>query len=153
MSRIILPGLLAAALLAGAIPAGAARAADPDAQVANDAASRQAAAGLDTRIHDLRARLGITTAEEPAWDSFTAVMRQNMQDMNAKMAARKNGFASMSAVDDLRSYADISTARAEGVTRLVGPFSTLYDQLSPAQRKIADQVFRNNTNRAMRAHG
>ncbi len=146
---------------AGATPDGttasaSAPAANTDAgQAAQTArkADRQSDAALDRRIADLRARLRITTSEEPAWQAFTAVMRQNAQEMDGKLAARKSGFGTMSAVDDLRSYADIQAAQAAGIERLVGPFQTLYAELTPAQRTMADQLFRSHTDRALQRAG
>ncbi len=111
------------------------------------AADRAAEAGLDRRIADLHRRLRITAAQEPAWSSFTAVMRQNLTAMDAKLAARKAGFGSMNAVDDLRSYAAVTATQASNIQNLIGPFQTLYAALTPEQRTTADQIFRDYTTR------
>ena len=138
---------------AGAGPSSASTSTTAETMQTTHEADRQSDAALDRRIADLHARLGITQTEEPAWQSFTAVMRRNAQEMDSKLAARKSGFGSMNAVDDLRSYADIQAAQANGIQRLVGPFQTLYAALTPAQQSKADQVFRSHTDRALRRAG
>ena len=143
------PGTGAMAVPATASPAAGTPAPGTTAGTAS-AADRQSDAALDRRIADLHGRLGITAAEEPDWSSFTAVMRENSEVMDGKLAARMKGFGSMNAVDDLRSYADIQAAQASGIERLVGPFETLYAQLTPEQRTKADQIFRRHTDRALR---
>ena len=107
----------------------------------------------EQRIAQIKGELHITSAEESSWDAFAAVMRQNAAELSAKMAERQQGFGKMNAVDDLKSYAAISSAHAQEATRLVVPFETLYAALSPAQKTAADRLFQNAAQRRAAVHG
>ncbi len=48
----------------------------------------------------------------------------------------------MSAVDNLRSYAELEQQRAQDIQKLVPAFQTLYGALSDQQKREADQMFR-----------
>nr|WP_232316528.1 hypothetical protein [Candidatus Burkholderia verschuerenii] len=46
------------------------------------------------------------------------------------------------ALDDMKQYAQITQADADGTKRLVDAFEPLYTSLSPEQKKLADTAFR-----------
>jgi hypothetical protein len=96
---------------------------------------------VENRIRDLHSRLRITGAQQPQWDAFTQVMRENAAHMQQVFAERSH-LPAMSALDDLRSYAAIAEAHAEDMQRLVPAFQALYDALSPEQKRLADATFR-----------
>jgi hypothetical protein len=48
----------------------------------------------------------------------------------------------MTAVDDLKSYAEITDAHADGIKKFTPVFATLYAGMPDAQKKNADGVFR-----------
>jgi protein CpxP len=48
----------------------------------------------------------------------------------------------MSAPDNMRNFAEIEQARAQGVQKLAAAFQTLYDTMSDDQKKVADTMFR-----------
>jgi hypothetical protein len=48
----------------------------------------------------------------------------------------------MTAVDDLKSYAGIADAHAEGIKNFATVFGALYAGMSDPQRKEADALFR-----------
>ena len=106
---------------------------------------------VERRIRTLHARLKITPQQEAQWEQFAQVMRDNARNadqISAERAQRLN--QQMSAVDDLQSYAEITQAHAQDVQRLVPAFQALYNSLSPEQRTLADQVFRNRAERFQR---
>jgi len=49
----------------------------------------------------------------------------------------------MSAVDDLKSYGQITSAHAEAIKNFTAVFETLYAVMSDTQKKDADALFRN----------
>jgi hypothetical protein len=110
-------------------------------------------AQVEQRITSLHSRLHITAAEEPDWQAFTAVMKQNAAEQAAAMNAREQKFASMNAVQDLQSFADVTQQQAQAISKLVGPFQTLYAAFSPEQKQTADEIFHNYTARAAQRHG
>jgi hypothetical protein len=97
---------------------------------------------VEARITMLHAKLAITPAQEPAWQNLTQVMRDNEQTMEALTKARADKTKSMTAVDHLKSYAEITTAHAEGLKKFIPVFETLYGSMSDAQKAQADTLFR-----------
>ena len=97
---------------------------------------------VEMRIKDMHARLKITQAQEDQWAKVAEVMRDNARSMDALTMARHENAKTMTAVDDLRSYGEITDAHAEGIKRLTPVFAALYDEMSDAQKKEADTLFR-----------
>lgn len=97
---------------------------------------------VEQRIVDLHARLKITAAQEPQWQQFANVMRENAQKMDQSAAQRADKFGSLNAVDNMKSYADMAVEHGQNVQRLAEAFASLYNAMSPDQKKLADEVFR-----------
>ena len=97
---------------------------------------------VEARITMLHAKLAITAAQEPAWQNLTQVMRDNEQTMEALTKARADKTKSMTAVDDLKSYAEMTNAHADGLKKFVPVFEALYVSMSDAQKAQADTLFR-----------
>src|SRR5580693_9148094 len=94
------------------------------ATAAPPAAATQAA--VDQRIRALQSQLGITEAQMPLWTAFAQAMRDNAASTDALFAQRANAVASMSAVDNMHSYAQIARAYADNTERLATAFDSLY---------------------------
>jgi protein CpxP len=112
---------------------------------------------LETRVErhiaELHRRLQITAQEEPQWSAFAQIMRENAARMDQAFQARAQQGPNMNAVEDLRTYAAVVQAHAEGMQRLVPAFEALYNSLTPQQQKTADQVFRDfEQRRTQRRH-
>lgn len=112
------------------------------AQAATSEMSGSTAKAIDQRIAALQARLAITTAETPAWDAFAQTMRDNAAATDALFVQRAQTAASMNAVQNMQSYAQVARAYADNTQKLADAFGTLYGQLSPAQKQTADLLFR-----------
>jgi len=97
---------------------------------------------VDQRIADMRSQLHITHAQEPHWDRFAAVMRSNARALDRAYRRRGERIESMSALENMESYARIERRRAMDVQRLVPAFRALYASLTPEQRHAADELFR-----------
>jgi hypothetical protein len=97
----------------------------------------------ELRITQLHDQLKITPAQETLWTEVAATMRSNDEKMDLLTTARHEKSASMTAVQDLRSYGEISEAHALGIKTFVPAFEKLYDSMSAAQKVDADNVFRN----------
>ena len=102
---------------------------------------RGAPAPVERRIAGLQRRLKITPEQQPQWDAFAAVMRQNAGHMEALQRERADKVATMSAPDDMRSYADVARAHADDLQRLATAFDTLYAAMTPEQKAEADRTF------------
>ncbi len=106
------------------------------------ASDKQTENHVERRIAALRAKLKVTPAEMPVFDEFAGVMRENAAHMDTLLQQRHATLASGTAVDDMRSYQGMAQAHVDDLSRLVPAFEKLYDTLSPEQKKLADQSFR-----------
>lgn len=95
---------------------------------------------MEQRINTLHRQLKITTAEQPQWDDFVGVMRENVQHLDQVFAQRGNP-SDGTALDDMKAYAAITQAHSDNVGKLLPAFAKLYDSMSADQKKTADTVF------------
>ncbi|KXV14653.1 hypothetical protein CR51_03920 [Caballeronia megalochromosomata] len=112
-------------------------------------------ARVEERIAELHSSLKITPQQEDQWSKFADVMRDNgrtMSDLYRQRIAQRD---TMSALDDMKQYEQITQANADGTKRLVEAFEPLYASLSPEQKKLADANFRGEHSKARhsRTHG
>ena len=99
---------------------------------------------VETHIKRLYAQLRITPAEQPQWDQFAQVMRENARDMDQAFTQRAQQYPTMNAVQNMQSYQQIAEDHAQHVQKLVPAFDNLYNAMPAQQRLLADQVFRAN---------
>jgi len=97
---------------------------------------------VEVRINELRSKLKITPAQEGLWDNVTKAMRDDAITMEALIKARSETATTRNAVDDLKSYSEITEAHAHGLKKLISVFEPLYASMSDAQKKDADTLFR-----------
>lgn len=155
------PGLAAAAYLGLSLVAAPLSAqTNPSvtelAQAAQPSASQPAARGkranrVETRIKQLHEQLKITTAQEPQWNAVAQAMRDDAAAMQSMIAKQRQNRAQMTAVDDLRSYEEVTETHVAGLQKLIPAFQALYDSMSPEQKKNADAVFSHRGRGARRA--
>jgi uncharacterized phage infection (PIP) family protein YhgE len=94
---------------------------------------------VDRQIADLKKQLKITPQQEPQFNAFADVMRNNARDEDAQMRqAGPNQHPN--AVDGLKQAQQMAETQSNGLKRLVPAFQALYDSLSDPQKKVADQV-------------
>jgi hypothetical protein len=103
---------------------------------------------VEARIKSLHDQLKITAAQEPQWTAVAEVMRDNAATMSGLVRDREKQEATLTAIDDLKSYQAVAEAHAADVQKLIPPFQTLYAEMSDAQKKNADTVFHHQTRRA-----
>src|ERR1700739_357874 len=94
-------------------------------------------AAVDQRIRTLQSQLGITEAQMPLWTAFAQAMRDNAAATDALFTQRAGAVTSMSAVDNMHSYAQIARAYADNTERLATAFDSLYASLSDTQKQAA----------------
>jgi len=108
---------------------------------------------VDQHIKDLHAKLKITAAEEPKWQEVADTMRENAKDLDKAIDKRESAMGSATAVDDLKSYAEIAQAHANGIKKLASAFSGLYSMMSDDQKKEADEVFSHRNHEGKKVAG
>ncbi|MEX3936514.1 Spy/CpxP family protein refolding chaperone [Paraburkholderia phymatum] len=96
---------------------------------------------VEDRINYLHSQLKITSAQESPWNNFADVMRSNSETMGNLFEQRRAN-PNVSALDDMKGYAEITQAHADGSKKLVDAFEPLYTSFSPEQKKLADETFR-----------
>ena len=104
-------------------------------------------ATIEQRIKDLHTKLLITSAQQPQWDAFADVMRNNARNMDQTFQQRVNTMSDMTAPENLQSYGQVAMSHAQDIQKLAPAFQALYDVMSSGQKKTADQVFRDKGNR------
>jgi len=104
-------------------------------------ATAKGAEHVDQRIKDLHDKLKITADEQPQWDAFVKVMRENEASIHDLVEAR-HANETATAVDDLKSYKEITEAHAAGIGKEIPAFEDLYNKMTPDQKANADDVFR-----------
>jgi osmotically-inducible protein OsmY len=97
---------------------------------------------VEARIARLHATLHITPAQEELWATVTQVMRDNARTMEGLTKTRADQAPTMTAVEDLHSYAAITNAHADGLAKFVPAFEALYASMSDAQKAEANTMFR-----------
>ncbi|REE19183.1 LTXXQ motif family protein [Paraburkholderia sp. BL6669N2] len=95
---------------------------------------------VEDRIAYLHSQLKITSAQESQWNAFADVMRGNGQTMG-QLFQQRRAATNLSALDDMKQYATIAQAHADGMKKLVDAFDPLYNSFSPEQKKLADVTF------------
>ncbi|WP_321789095.1 Spy/CpxP family protein refolding chaperone [Burkholderia pyrrocinia] len=98
-------------------------------------------ARIEQRIKYLHDQLKITSAQEPQWKTFADTMRDNGETMGRLYRDRmaKHG---VSALDDMKQYAELSQANADGAKKLADAFAPLYESFPAEQKALADTTFR-----------
>ena len=129
--------------MAQPLPVAATTAEHPAAEGSRHAAT----AHVDQRIGELHAKLAITPAQQPQWDRFTQVMRDNATAMDRRFQRRRQTLPTMSAAENMQSYAHLVVEHGQDVQKLSAAFTTLYAGLSAPQQRIADQSFRDDAHR------
>jgi periplasmic protein CpxP/Spy len=110
-------------------------------------------ARVEQRISELHTKLKITPAQEEQWNKFADVMRDNGHTMGELYRQRMALGTDTTALDDMKQYAQITQAQADGTKRLVDAFEPLYASLSPEQKKLADASFHQSAKREHKGHG
>jgi hypothetical protein len=96
---------------------------------------------VEARIKRLHDQLKITADQEAQWKIVADTMRDDAKAMQATIDERRSARATMTAVDDLRSYQKVAETHVQGLQKLIPAFQKLYDSMSPDQKKNADTVF------------
>ncbi|PLZ03980.1 hypothetical protein CY652_03145 [Burkholderia sp. WAC0059] len=122
--------------MSGAFAQTAASAAAPASSAAVHREAR-----VEERIAYLHSALKITPQQDTQWNAFADVMRSNGETLAQLYQQRAADESTLSALDDMKQYAQITQAHADGMQKLVAAFEPLYDSFSPEQKKLADTTF------------
>lgn len=147
--------VLAALLLAGSGLANAqtqpTQPTQPQASPAPNTQPPSPQAAADQRISALQTQLRITPAQTPQWNAFAQAMRDNANSTDALFRQRAGAAATMTAVENMKSYAQVARAYADNTEALAQAFEALYGVLTPDQRQTVDTLFRQQPTQASTA--
>jgi hypothetical protein len=134
--------LAGATLIAGSLAPAAAQTPDSQKPPAAAAATSSKPETVEQRITTLKTALKITPDLEPKWNNVAQAMRDNASKME-KLVATKRAIPpeKTTAVDDLKTYQEFTEVRLDGLKHLNSAFKSLYDAMTPEQKKNADMVF------------
>jgi hypothetical protein len=113
---------------------------------------KEMALKVEQHINALHAQLAITQAEQPQWDAFAQVMRDNATQIGQTIDGRGGRMAKMNADENMQSYATLAQVHADNMKKLSTSFSALYSALSDDQKHLADSIFRNDHARHEAGH-
>ncbi|MBB2202145.1 Spy/CpxP family protein refolding chaperone [Gluconacetobacter tumulisoli] len=133
---------------AGTAPAATTPAAAPASSVPAHTPRDQTPDQVEAHIASLHQQLAVTPAQEQPWGAFAQLMRDNAERFHDAIAQRRDRLPSMSAADNMQSYADLVTQRAQDLQALNMAFRTLYNSFTDVQKKQADTLFRQSDQHA-----
>lgn len=73
---------------------------------------------VEQRIAYLHAKLPIAPAQQPQWDRFVRVMRDNAQSMDQTGPHRVQTMSAMTATENMQSYAQLASTNAMAASGL-----------------------------------
>ena len=135
---VVLSLPLAARAQSGPTPAPSAGAPPATSAPSNDPAQQR----VEARIKQLRSQLHITAAQDPQWQQFAQTMRDNAREVDETAMQRAQQYPTMNAVENLQSYETLAESHVQHLQKLIPAFQSLYDTMSPEQKKTADEAFR-----------
>ncbi|HTR85417.1 MAG TPA: Spy/CpxP family protein refolding chaperone [Reyranella sp.] len=135
---LIAGALIGAAVLAGSAAPSFAQTSKPPAAAAATSSKPET---VEQRIATLKTALKITPDQEKKWDAVAQAMRDNAAAMDKLVQEKKPKMATMTAVEDLKTYEEFTKAHLDGMKNLRSSFESLYSSMNDAQKKNADQVF------------
>ncbi len=154
MQNLIRYSILAATAFAGfaaiAVPSLAGTPGNPAqsaATMVKPKTEHEGQAAIERRIKELHAKLHISMAQQPQWEVFAQVMRDNVREMDLTFQQRVQAMPNMKAPENMQSYARVTMNHAQDMQKLVPAFQAVYDVMSDSQKKVADQVFRDDAHR------
>lgn len=95
----------------------------------------------DLRLARLELALALTPEQKPAWDTFKGAMKQRVEDMSARMEARRSATAPGTAVERLRQMEEMSELQQTQLAETRKAVEAFYPTLSDAQKTVFDAEF------------
>jgi hypothetical protein len=96
----------------------------------------------EKRIKEMHDNLQILPLQEPLWLTVANTMRTNDGRLEELATKRHDQASTMTAVEDLASYAEMTYAHYESVKAFHSAFVPLYESMTVLQKANADRVFR-----------
>lgn len=95
---------------------------------------------VEGRIAFLRAELQITDAQAKLWDAYAGVLRDNAKRLKDSGGGMMAGMQGPALLGQLDAQEKMVSARLEGLKAMKASLTPLYEALTEAQRKTADEL-------------
>jgi len=104
-------------------------------------------AHIEGRLAFLKAELNITPEQEALWKDYANAVRDNAKTMSGRCTALMgdSGASEKSLPDRLDAQEQFVVARLDALRATNKALKPLYQALSDAQKKLADQLIRSST--------
>jgi hypothetical protein len=108
-------------------------------------------------LGELQAKLKLTKEQQPAWETFSTLVNEQANNMEAMQDKKKDmGKAmtmsmTMAAPEHMAMMADMMKTRAENMTKMADNVKTFYAELSTDQKKAFDELHMKHMNQMSRA--
>jgi hypothetical protein len=99
-----------------------------------------ASAFTEGRIAFLKAELGVTDAQKSAWEAYAAVLKKNLEGMQATRQTMMKVMQSKSPVERVDARISMMEGRLSTLKEIKPALATFYNALSDDQKKKADQL-------------
>ncbi|MGH8273364.1 MAG: Spy/CpxP family protein refolding chaperone [Gammaproteobacteria bacterium] len=139
MNKTITTTLAALALVASGAAFAQSGSSAPTMQAGHAKWQARHEARTQARLASLKAKLKITSAQESAWDGYTAAIKSTRASHKRPMAKRSSGLTP--APQLFNAMAQHASTRAEQAKKLAAAVTTLYNKLSKTQRAVLDTHF------------
>ena len=123
----------------------------PTVRAADPVTTAPAIGAVEKRITELHTKLQITADQETLWATVAQEMRDDEKAFHDAIQTREGKAASMTAIEDLNSYADMTALHASSMKKFVTVFTPLYTAMGADQKKNADTVFQEHKKSKKRA--
>jgi hypothetical protein len=95
--------------------------------------------GYLQRLHD---QIKVTPDQTPLWNNFADIMRDGAADTGQSYRDRRAKLPSFNAIEDMNNFVALEQQRLDPLKQSAAAFEVLYAAMPPAQKKLADTVFR-----------
>jgi len=92
------------------------------------------------RIAFLKAELGVTDPQKPAWEAYAAALKKNLEGMQATRQTMMKVMQSKSPVERVDARISMMEGRLSTLKEIKPALATFYNALSDDQKKKADQL-------------
>lgn len=92
------------------------------------------------RIAFLKAELEITDSQKPVFDAYTAVLKDNLQNMHAMRQSMMGAMSAKTAVERLDAHLSMMEGRTASLQKVKPKLEALYAALNDEQKKKANAM-------------
>lgn len=131
---------------------------DCDMSMMSGAMGKDPVASATKHLGELKAKLKLTSAQQPAWDTFSGQVNDQaksmaaMHDMKQDKMKDKSQTMTMTAPDKMAMMAEMTKERAQSMSKMADNVKTFYATLTPEQQAAFDKMHMSHMSPKAHAH-